>query len=108
MPRSTAATRWRAGVPAGGRTMYGSGVVTVRARSAPTMPGLARTRCRRAAGSRSVVLIAARIAPRSRSRRVSARVPRTAMPVMPWSRSSLSRSRAARQLDVNRAGSRTT
>ncbi len=108
MPRSTAATRYRAGVPAGGWMVYGSAVVTVRARSAPTIPGLASTRSRSRAGSASVVLIAARIAPRSRSRRVSARVPRIAMPVMSWLRSSVSRSRAARQLDVSRAGSRTT
>ena len=63
--------------------MYGSPVLTVRARSAPIIPGLASTRSSSRAGSDSVLLIAARIVPRSRSRRVSARVPRTAIPVIP-------------------------
>ena len=56
----------------------------------------------------SSVLITARIAPRSRRCRVSARVPSTAMPTTPWRRSSSSRVRWARQLDGTRAGSRTT
>ena len=54
------------------------------------------------------VAIPARIAPRSRRCRVSARVPVIAMPVMPWARSSSSRLRCDRQLEASRAGSRTT
>ena len=52
--------------------------------------------------------IAARITPRSRSRRVSARVPVIAMPGTPWAASSAPRLRWARQLEVIRDGSRTT
>ncbi len=44
MPRSTAATRYLTGAPCGGRTRYGSAVDTSRARSAPVIGGLARTR----------------------------------------------------------------
>ena len=83
-------------------------VDTSRARSAPVIGGLARTRSSSSAGSASSVLIAARIAPRSRRCRVSARVPVIAMPVTPWARSSSSRLRTARQLDEIRAGSRIT
>ena len=72
------------------------------------MPGLARTRSSSACGSSSTVETAARIAPCSRSRMVSARVPATAMPVIPWALSSVSRLRLARQLDAIRDGSRTT
>ena len=54
------------------------------------------------------MLIAARIAPRSRRCLVSARVPVIAMPVTPSARSSSSRPRAARQLDAILAGSLTT
>ncbi len=95
-------------VPAGGDTVYGWPVVTSRARSAPIMDGLASTRSRSASGSRAWVLMAARIAPRSRRCRVSDRVPVIAIPVMPWARSSSSRLRLARQLEAIRAGSRTT
>ncbi len=88
--------------------MYGSPVDTSRARSAPIISGLASTRSRNPARSPVSVLITARIAPRSRRWRVSARVPVTAIPVTPWSRSSASRLRWARQLEAIRAGSRTT
>ncbi len=108
MPRSRAATRNRAGVPAGGLTAYGSGVVTSRARSAPAMPGLASTRGRRSLGSWVSVLIAARMAPRSRRCLVSARVPLIAMPVTPWVASSAARLRRDRQDEAILAGSRIT
>ena len=55
-----------------------------------------------------MALITARITPWSRSRRVSARVPVTAMPGMPWAASSSSRLRWARQFEVIRDGSLTT
>ena len=108
MPRSTAATRYLVVMPAGGETVYGCGVVTIRARSAPVMPGLARTRSSSRAGSSSTVETAARIAPCSRSRMVRARVPVRAMPVIPWALSSASSERLARQLEAILAGSRTT
>jgi hypothetical protein len=63
------------------------------------MCGLESTRSSSRLGSVSVVLIAARIAPRSRKCLVSARVPVIAIPVMPWFRSSSSRPRSARQLE---------
>jgi hypothetical protein len=72
------------------------------------MTGLARTRSSRRPGSASSVLIAARMAPRSRRCRVSARVPVIAIPVTCWARSSSSSPRTARQLDVILAGSRIT
>ncbi len=72
------------------------------------MPGLARTRSRSRSGLSSTVETAARIAPCSRSRMVSARVPGTEMPVIPWAFSSASRLRCARQLEAIRDGSRTT
>ena len=78
------------------------------ARSAPAIGGLASTRSSSRAGSGSRVLIAARIAPRSRRCRVSARVPVIAIPVIPWSRSSSERPRSARQLEKILAGSRMT
>ena len=81
---------------------------TSRARSAPTICGLARTRSRSASGSAGPVAMPARIAPRSRRCRVSARVPVIAIPVMPWARSSVSRLRCDRQFEASRAGSRTT
>ena len=84
MPRSTATTRYLA-CPCG-RTVYGSGVLTTRARSAPVISGLARTRSRSFSWLVSTVLIAARMAPRSRTRRVSNLVPRTAIPVTPSAR----------------------
>jgi hypothetical protein len=72
------------------------------------MPGLSSTRGSSSAGSVVSVLIAARMAPRSRRCRVSARVPLIAMPVTPCAASSASRLRTERQLDAIRAGSRTT
>ena len=51
---------------------------------------------------------AARIAPCSRIRMVSARVSRIAMPVTPWSFRYSSRLPVDRQLDAILAGSRTT
>jgi hypothetical protein len=66
--------------------VYGSGVLTTRARSAPVISGLASTRSSSFSGLVSTVLIAARMAPRSRTRRVSSRVPRTAIPVTPSAR----------------------
>jgi hypothetical protein len=56
----------------------------------------------------SSVLIPARIAPRSRRWRVSARVSMPLMPTMPWAASWSSRLPVERQLEVRRAGSRTT
>ena len=81
---------------------------TSRARSAPVIGGLASTWRSSAPGSMYCVLIAARIAPWSRSCRVSARVPVIAMPRTPWAASSACRLRRDRQLEVIRAGSRTT
>jgi hypothetical protein len=66
--------------------VYGPGVLTTRARSAPVISGLASTRSSSLSGLVSTVLIAARMAPRSRTRRVSSRVPRTAIPVTPSAR----------------------
>ena len=66
--------------------MYGSGVLTTRARSAPVISGLASTRSSSLSGLVSTVLIAARMAPCSRTRLVSSLVPRTAMPVTPSAR----------------------
>ena len=63
--------------------VYGSGVLTTRARSAPVISGLASTRSSSWPGSLSTVLIAARMAPDSRTRLVSSLVPRTAIPVTP-------------------------
>ena len=63
MPRSTAATRYLVVVPGGGLTVYGWGVVTILARSAPVIPGLASTRPRSRSGSSSTVDTAARMAP---------------------------------------------
>ena len=83
-------------------------MVTVLARSAPVMPGLASTRSSSRRGSSSTVETAARIAPCSLIRMVSARVPGTAMPGMPWALSSSSRLRRARQLEAILDGSRTT
>ena len=88
--------------------MYGVGVDTSRARSAPVIGGLASTRLSSPAGSGLAVLMAARMAPCSRSSRVSARVPVIAMPGMPWAASSACRLRCARQLEVILAGSLTT
>ncbi len=100
IPRSSAATRYRTGVPSGGRTTYGSGVLTTRARSAPTMLGLRLTRSISSVASFATVLIAARMAPRSRRCRVSARVPAMAIAVTPRALSSSSSVRADRQLDA--------
>ena len=61
IPRSTATTRYLAGP--GGLMVYGSGVLTTRARSAPVISGLASTRSSSRPGSLSTVLIAARMAP---------------------------------------------
>ncbi len=72
------------------------------------MPGLARTRSSSRPGLSSTVDTAARIAPCSRSRMVSARVPGTAIPATPWAFSSASSDRRARQLEAIRDGSRTT
>ncbi len=108
MPRSIAATVKRLSLTAG--TTYGSGVVTSPARSAPAIEGDSRTT---ASISASVVTASpekmpARIAPRSRRCRVRARVSTSLMPTTPWATSSSARSRADRQLDERRAGSRTT
>ena len=84
IPRSTATTRYLAAP--GGLMVYGSGVLTTRARSAPVISGLASTRSSSRPGSLSTVLIAARMAPASRTRLVSSLVPRTAIPVTPSAR----------------------
>ncbi len=108
IPRSTAATRYLVGVPRGGLTVYGCGVVTILARSAPVIPGLARMRSSSRSGSPVTVETAARIAPCSRSRIVRALVPVIATPVIPWALSSASRLRCARPREASRAGSRLT
>ncbi len=81
---------------------------TSRARSAPVIGGLARTRSSSSAGSGCPAAMAARMAPRSRRCRVSARVPLIAMPGTSCALSSSSRVRADRQLDATLAGSRIT
>ncbi len=83
-------------------------MVTSRARSAPVIGGLARTRSVSACGSVPAVLIAARIAPRSRRCNVSARVPVIAIAVTPLALSSSSSVRAARQFDATGLGLRIT
>ena len=107
MPRSTATTRYRTGVPSGGLTTYSRGVLTSLARSAPVIGGLASTRSSSSRGSAPTPM-PARIAPRSRRCRVSALVPGTAMPVTPRAASSSCRLRRDRQFEAIRAGSRTT
>ena len=89
-------------------TTYASAVETSPASSAPAISAEPRTRSSSAAGSDSVVEMPTRIAPRSRRWRVRARVSMPVMPTTPWSRSSSSRLRVARQLETRRAGSRTT
>ena len=109
MPRSIAATVKRCSPI--GSTTYGSGVVTSAVKSAPTISGLAFTRCSSAAGSACAdrpEKIPTRIAPRSRRCRVRALVSMPLIPTTPCSRSSWSRLRRERQLDGRRAGSRTT
>lgn len=85
---------------------------TSRARSAPAIGAVSSTRSSSArspgSSAASPLKIAARIAPRSRRCRVSARVPGIAMPTTPWSRSADPSEPVARQLDATRAGSRTT
>ena len=77
-------------------------------RSAPAISAEPSTRDSSASGSDSVEEIPTRMAPRSRRCRVSALVSIPEMPTTPWSRSSSSSVRFARQLDETRAGSRTT
>ena len=75
--------------PTSDAASYGSGDVTVRARSAPAMPGVVGTRATSDSASRSTVEIAARIDPRSRSRRVRRRVSMPSMPATPDAASDL-------------------
>ena len=109
MPRSTARTvaTWS---PTASMT-YSSAVVTSAVRSAPAIGGLASTAACMAANPCSAASpekIPARIAPRSRRCRVSARVSTPLIPTTPYRASSSSRERVERQLDARRAGSRTT
>ena len=113
MPRSTAATR-RTGPcavdagPTSSAASYRSAVLTVRARSAPAIPGVSRTRATSEPGSRSTVETAARIAPCSRTIKVSARVSRPSIPTIPDDASRSCRVPSARQLLARREASRTT
>ena len=66
-PRGTRARDRRSPRPTRVAASYGAATLTVRARSAPCMPGVERTRSSSDAASRSVVDTAARIDPRSRS-----------------------------------------
>ena len=106
MPRSTAATVNRCSPCAS--TTYGLAVVTSADRFAPTICGERRTRSSRAAGSSSTLEMPTRIAPRSRRCRVSARVSTPLMPTTPSAASRSSSPPSARQLELIRAGSRTT
>ncbi len=83
-------------------------VETPPARSAPSIPRVARTRSRSDAGSGSSVDSPHRIAPRSRSRSVSRRVSIPSSPTTPSRASSSASVPAARQLDARREASRTT
>ena len=105
-PRSTTATVNSVSATAG--TTYAVDVDTSVASSLPAISAAPWTRRSSASGSRSVVEMPTRIAPRSRRCRVSARVSTPEMPTTPWSRSSSSRLRTERQLEGTRAGSRTT
>ena len=71
------------------------------------MPGLASTRVASASTSVTTLDTTARMAPRSRMCRVSARVSTPLMPITPWATSSSASPRVARQDDARRAGSRT-
>ena len=71
------------------------------------MRGLAVTRAS-SSSAPSSLLMPARMAPRSRRCRVSARVSMPLIPTTPWATSSSSRLPVARQFAGRRAGSRTT
>ena len=86
---------------------YDDAALTPAARSAPAMPGAARTRSASEAGSRSTVDRPARIAPRSRSARVSRRVSMPSMPTTPAAASEAVRVSSARHDDARREASRT-
>ena len=113
IPKSYAATR-KARPPVGPaspttlRARYGRPHDTVAARSAPSIPAVARTRSVNEPGSRSIVDTPARIAPASRMRSVSRRVSTPSMPTTPASLMESSSEPVARHEDVRRASSRTT
>ncbi len=110
MPRSTATTWARVGVPFGGRSRTPRGR-RPRPRDAPPPSGwlsLTRATSSSAGARASPEKIPARITPALRRMRTSSRVSMPEIPTIPWARRSSSRLRCERQLDGRRAGSRTT
>ena len=89
------------------RASYGSSVDAAAARSAPSIPGRARTFANRIPASRSMVEIPARIAPPSRIRSVSRRVSMPSIPTTPASSRKSCRVPVARHDDALRLASRT-
>ena len=105
-PRSTTATVKRGSPTAG--TTAGLRVETASLRLAPAISAESRTRWSRAVGSVSAEEMPTRIAPCSRSRRVSARVSIPEMPTTRLGHAGRRRASAASASSGARAGSRTT